>query len=50
MEVHTTMTKFHSQLLDMPMAVPFALACRGSISGTYTHGIQFAEAPKISMY
>jgi hypothetical protein len=25
-----------SQFEDMPIAVPFALACRGRISGTYT--------------
>jgi hypothetical protein len=28
-----------SQFEDMPIAVPFALACRGRISGTYTLGI-----------
>lgn len=28
---------------------PLALACSGRISGAYTHGIQFTEAPKISM-
>lgn len=40
---------YHSQLLDIPTAVPFALACKGRISGTYTHGMQFALAPKMSM-
>jgi len=39
-----------SQLEEIPTAVPFALARRGRISGTYTHGMQFTDAPKISMY
>lgn len=34
----------------MPTAVPFARTCSGKISGTYTHGMQLAVEPKISMY
>lgn len=37
------------QLDEIPTAVPFARACRGKISGTYTQGIQFTDAPKANM-
>ena len=40
----------HSQFDEIPIAVPFARACNGNISGTYTHGIQLAVAPNINMY
>lgn len=40
----------HSQLAEMPIALPLARARRGRISGTYTQGTQLALAPKISMY
>jgi hypothetical protein len=43
-----TTKKFQIQFALIPTAVPLARTCRGRISGTYTHGMQFAVAPKIS--
>lgn len=45
-----TTKKFQIQFAEMPTAVPFARTCKGRISGTYTQGMQFAVAPKMSMY
>jgi hypothetical protein len=45
-----TTKKFQIQFAETPTAVPLALTWRGKISGTYTHGMQFAVIPKISMY
>lgn len=39
-----------SQLDEVAMAEPLARACSGRISGTYTQGIQFTEAPNMNMY
>jgi hypothetical protein len=45
-----TTKKFQIQFAEMPTALPLARTWRGRISGTYTHGMQFTVAPKMSMY